>query len=119
MKKTNKPNPLKFFNDNNAAAYKKAGGAMKAYKKSLKKAQEGVEMNIKKDKPWEGPVELTNVYDVEKPSYIKPSSDYSNYGSSLQAKAKDFPQGVPSIAKPYMERSIEKNKKGGSVKRKK
>ena len=28
-KNNNKPNPLKFFNDNRAAAYKKAGGAMK------------------------------------------------------------------------------------------
>jgi hypothetical protein len=39
MKKTNKPNPLKVFNDNKAMAYKKAGGAMSAYKKSLKKYQ--------------------------------------------------------------------------------
>lgn len=119
MKKDSKSNPLKFFNDNRAKAYKQAGGAMNTYKKSLKKAQDGIEMNIKKYEPWEGPVELTNVYDVEKPSYMKPSSDYSNYESSLQAKAKDFPQGVPSITKPYMERLIEKNKKGGSVKRKK
>lgn len=42
MKKTNKPsNPLKFFNDNRAMAYKKAGGAMKDFKKSLPKAQTG------------------------------------------------------------------------------
>ena len=45
MKKANKPNPLKVFNDNKAAAYKKAGGAMSAYKKSLKKAQQGVSFN--------------------------------------------------------------------------
>ena len=38
-KNNNKPNPLKFFNDNRAAAYKKAGGAMTEYKKSLKKFQ--------------------------------------------------------------------------------
>ena len=45
MKKTNKPsNPLKFFNDNKAMAYKKAGGAMKDFKKSLPKAQTG--MNV-------------------------------------------------------------------------
>jgi hypothetical protein len=42
MKKTNKPNPLKVFNDNKAMAYKKAGGAMKAFKKSLPKAQDGI-----------------------------------------------------------------------------
>ena len=35
MKKTNKPNPLKVFNDNNASAYKKAGGAMKEFKKKM------------------------------------------------------------------------------------
>lgn len=39
MKKTNKPNPLKFFNDNKEMAYKKAGGEMATYKKSLKKFQ--------------------------------------------------------------------------------
>ena len=44
MKKTNKPNPLKVFNDNKAMAYKKAGGEMAAFKKSLKKAQDGTEM---------------------------------------------------------------------------
>jgi hypothetical protein len=35
MKKSNKSNPLKFFNDNKAMAYKKAGGEMAAFKKSL------------------------------------------------------------------------------------
>lgn len=41
MKKTNKSNPLKTFNDNKAMAYKKAGGEMKAFKKSLTKANDG------------------------------------------------------------------------------
>ena len=41
-KKTTKPNPLKFFNDNKAMAYKKAGGEMKKFKKSLVKAQNGI-----------------------------------------------------------------------------
>jgi hypothetical protein len=39
MKKNNKVNPLKYFNDNKAMAYKKAGGAMKDFKKSLKRFQ--------------------------------------------------------------------------------
>jgi hypothetical protein len=39
MKKNNKVNPLKYFNDNKAMAYKKAGGAMKDFKKSLKRYQ--------------------------------------------------------------------------------
>jgi hypothetical protein len=53
MKKTNKPNPLKVFNDNKAMAYKKAGGEMAAYKKSLKQFQgEGdSEVNMMIDKP--------------------------------------------------------------------
>ena len=41
MKKTNASNPLKFFNDNKAMAYKKAGGEMAAFKKSLLKANNG------------------------------------------------------------------------------
>jgi hypothetical protein len=41
MKKTNKSNPLKTFNDNKAMAYKKASGTMKTFKKSLVKAQDG------------------------------------------------------------------------------
>ena len=45
MKKTSKPNPLKTFNNNNAMAYKKAGGEMKVFKKSLTKAQIGISVN--------------------------------------------------------------------------
>jgi len=41
MKKTNTSNPLKFFNDNKDKAYKKAGGEMAAFKKSLPKKGEG------------------------------------------------------------------------------
>ena len=41
MKKTDKKNPLKFFNDNKDMAYKKAGGEMAAYKKSLNKLRNG------------------------------------------------------------------------------
>jgi len=42
MKKTNKVNPLTYFNNTKATAIKKAGGEMSAYKKSLKKAQYGI-----------------------------------------------------------------------------
>ena len=44
MKKTTKSNPLKFFNDNKAMAYKKTGSQMSTYKVKLKKAQDGTEM---------------------------------------------------------------------------
>jgi hypothetical protein len=39
MKKNNKVNPLTYFNNNKAMAYKKAGGAMKDFQKSLKRYQ--------------------------------------------------------------------------------
>ena len=41
MKKNNKVNPLTHFNNLKAAAVKKAGKDMSAYKKSLRKAQDG------------------------------------------------------------------------------
>jgi hypothetical protein len=44
MSKDTKVNPLAFFNKNKEQAYKKAGGAMTAFKKSLKKAQDGIQM---------------------------------------------------------------------------
>lgn len=56
MKKTNKSNPLKTFNDNKAMAYKKVGGAMKAFKKSLTKAQNGIEYNSQGDPVKAGPL---------------------------------------------------------------
>ncbi len=42
MKKTSKPNALKLFNDNKANAIKKANATMSTFKKSLPKAQNGV-----------------------------------------------------------------------------
>lgn len=43
MKKNNKVNPLTHFNNLKAAAVKKAGKNMSTYKKSLKKAQDGIQ----------------------------------------------------------------------------
>jgi hypothetical protein len=54
MKKTNKPNPLKFFNDNKAMAYKKAGGQMSQYKKALRKANNGEETGPPNSGPGPG-----------------------------------------------------------------
>jgi hypothetical protein len=45
MKKNKKVNPLTHFNNLKAAAVKKAGKDMSAYKKSLKKAQAGIQTN--------------------------------------------------------------------------
>jgi hypothetical protein len=55
MKKNNKPNPLKFFNDNRAKAYKQAGGQMAQYKKALKKAGNGEETGLGNSGPELGP----------------------------------------------------------------
>ena len=70
MKKTTKPNPLKTFNDNNAMAYKKAGGAMDAFKKSLKKADNGVivDRNTKRNLKKAG---------VSKNEYLQTKNDNS------------------------------------------
>ena len=57
MKKTNKPNPLKVFNDNNAKARMKAGGAMSEYKKYLKKAQDGMSFN----NTYQGPLTESDI----------------------------------------------------------
>lgn len=55
MKKTNKSNPLKFFNDNKAKTYKQAGGQMTQYRKALKKAQDGNETGPTNSGPNSGP----------------------------------------------------------------
>lgn len=41
MKNINKPHPLKVFNDNKAMAYKKAGGEMAKFRKSLPQKGDG------------------------------------------------------------------------------
>jgi hypothetical protein len=76
MKKTvSKPNALKVFNDNKAAAYKKAGGAMKDFKKSLKKAQDGMSFN----NTYSGPLTESDSkrLDKEFPSTAAPKIPYA------------------------------------------
>jgi hypothetical protein len=170
MKKINKVNPLTHFNNLKAAAIKKAGGEMSAYKKSLKKAQTGIQTNgdsedmminkpgstggykkpIKKYYPWESPIELERPVNERRP-WMKPTREYAdpkmdpNYNPNIPATSnfsgpqeskKGFPQGIPVIAKPYMEanglspedfipqalqeRKVDiKQKTGGAVKRNK
>jgi hypothetical protein len=119
MKKTNKPNPLKVFNDNKVAAYKKAGGAMNAYKKSLKKAQDGMPM-------------VFNEYVPPYPGYKHPERITKGYEKTYQgplnkAEQKATDKFVMSPAmQNYMrapqqsEASYEANKqkKGGTIKKK-
>jgi hypothetical protein len=158
LSKDTKVNPLKLFNDNKQQAIKKAGGEMSAYKKSLKKAQDGGS----KDNPYksyvgkpsfpiaQGPLEE---YDVQKLNSKYPGTSapmtYTNdelnkiaktYGSSSSRP----PLAVESDLRKMEEQEIRgndmdmfnsgryegykkmlkndalnKNKKGGSVKRKK
>jgi hypothetical protein len=86
MKKTSKPNPLKTFNNNNAMAYKKAGGEMKAFKKSLTKAQNGISVNSGMD------------------SIAKPGkSMYSSYNTNVDTLDAELAQkAIGSLKKPYM-----------------
>jgi hypothetical protein len=75
MKKNSaKHNPLKFFNDSKAAGYKKANSAMKTFKKSLKKAQDGLPFK----NTYEGPLTESDTkrLDQEFPSTAAPQVPY-------------------------------------------
>lgn len=143
MKKTNKPNPLKTFNDNKAMAYKKAGGEMAAFKKSLRKAEMGMDTGPrKKNEPIQPEAKMATL----PAGRVTPSifnSDNSTFVSgtgTLFEKTKVKPGeskvsakriiNVPAGETLYKEsegdtRSITRGtmnprlKKGGSVKRKK
>jgi len=92
---------LKTFNDNKAMAYKKAGGAMAIYKKSLKKAQDG----------W---MTSTGSYDVSAPtskadamqtlntntSYIGDRNANINYINEKKGEALKNKQFYDSLPKP-------------------
>jgi hypothetical protein len=128
MKKTNKVNPLKFFNDNKAAASKKAGKEMSTYKKSLKKAQYGIAA---------GPLErieskkLDNLYGPNTPMTLSPET--INNRLDLRKLVEDnrredkpnFNRGNWTMAEEALKAGdVNENeikgyqKKGGSVKRK-
>jgi len=93
MKKTNKPsNPLKVFNDNRAMAYKKAGGAMKDFKKSLKKSQDG-------GPAYQGPLpefaaKRINMWNTRYPSPsgkgFHPEGDYAYKAASEKIHPRDY-----------------------------
>ena len=128
MKKTNKENPITFF--------RKANEARQAVvKKSLKKAQDGIEMNddminkagstggykkpLEKYYPWKENVKLKNpenpAYE-KRPSYMEPTREYAdpkmnpNYNSNPPASSNfSGPQALPARM------AAMKQKKGGSV----
>lgn len=80
MSKDTKVNPLVFFNKNKEQAYKKAGGAMTAFKKSLKKAQDGLPFK----NTYEGPLTES---DTKRLDQAFPSTSDSNIQApNLQSK---------------------------------
>jgi hypothetical protein len=149
MKKTNKVNPLKFFNDNKAAASKKAGKEMSAYKKSLKKAQYGgPEDNPYKSyvgKPsWslaEGPLEkedaekLNSKYPGTSAPLVYTNDELNKMAKTYGSSSSRPPLAIESDLRKMDEQEIRANvwdgfnrgrytkwtpkKMGGSVKRKK
>ena len=128
MKKTSKPNPLKFFNDNKAMANKKAGGARDAFKKSLRKAPDGVivdKMPIRPAGKATLPIFNSNndtYYDRRTGILRSPGEPYEGVPTITKKKIMNVPEGQPysDEGKPYDPGTmIPKQKKGGSVKRKK
>jgi hypothetical protein len=136
MKKTTKPNPLKTFNDNKAMAYKKVGGSMKAFKKSLPKGQNGIAVDSGMDSTSKMPAPTgkspgyvkikEGVYakgnpgnDTTSPRPKKPMTPKVNYRDEIQKKYGTGPGGqlTPEDMMKLKARGI--LKKGGTVKRKK
>ena len=146
MKKTTKPNPLKTFNDNNAMAYKKAGGAMDAFKKSLRKADNG---GVKGDPPMIGPktqeqAMMSNIMNSQPPiPYANKPTLNERAGKTMMDSINSRPISVPrrsgqpkGVYEEYKYKPISDSekkfnemkldtlnsqgaKKGGAVKRKK
>jgi hypothetical protein len=88
-----KSNPLKTFNDNKAMAYKKAGSAMKSFKKSLPKAQDGkfTTRNLEQDSWGRYPDNKWYGYDPAKKEWSRESTgkDVTLYGDKN-------PKGLPT-----------------------
>jgi hypothetical protein len=117
MSKDTKVNPLVFFNKNKEQAYKKAGGAMTAFKKSLSKKGEGgrwhapmaLPENPKTQSAVEGPMNTPMIG----PTNNDPTPDLSKELSNRYANMK------PVMGKTPMVNPLNQQKKGGTVKRKK
>lgn len=131
MKKTNKPsNPLKVFNDNRAMAYKKAGGAMKDFKKSLPKAQTGQQTPFQQYMKIPGAVASDTLgRNVDDRSYRPNAPKNSSLTSALMSAwektyGKDYKSDIGSkpaneTLEQYRRRMGKTYKAGGSVKSRK
>jgi hypothetical protein len=130
MKKTNKPNPLKVFNDNKAMAYKKAGGEMAAFKKSLKKAQDGGGSGIGRmaadDAAYDSMMATPATKPTLDPVVAAKLAEASAAAARRSAIQDQIMKAPANVITPTRNTQLEnygtspyKNKKGGSVKRKK
>ena len=126
MSRDTKVNPLKFFNDNKEKAIKKAGGEMDMFKKSLKRADNGIQM---------GPMtEAQSIFANARSSSDDPMS--GGRGPRMYAPSEERNMDVKKLLKSranapivyppiqgayeeYMNVQKTKSKKGGPVKRKK
>lgn len=102
MKKKTTSNPLKTFNDNKAKAYMKAGGAMKAFKKSLPKAQLGqqteYDRNIKRS--IDADKELQYVTNLPSQTYSDQKVWNKVYGQS-PARLFEYAPNYLGVRSPY------------------
>jgi hypothetical protein len=122
MKKKTTSNPLKTFNDNKAKAYMKAGGAMKAFKKSLPKAQLGQgnvndvnyydqnKVNAKRVQMMDS-ISLPNQYTVDsgRMQFVVPKPKFKPVNVSGPGS------GMGSMYMDEMQNQIPQQKKGGVV----
>jgi hypothetical protein len=119
MKENNKVNPLKYFNDNKAAAVKKVGGAMKDFKKSLKRFQGDVTGSQVVTPPTNTPrPRLSDVsafaVDLNQNMEMRDKGVMNRGDRSAKAASMNSGLGTGRMA----ESIAGYNKKGGSVKRK-
>jgi len=86
MSRDTKVNPLKVFNDNKEKAYKKAGGEMSKYKKSLTKAQPGIQVGPQNNY-WYNSTEKRAMSDAQD-RYTASRQRSSNYDEDAQREYK-------------------------------
>jgi hypothetical protein len=111
MKKTNKSNPLKTFNDNKAMAYKKAGGEMAAYKKSLIKANDGKIVGPQTEQQAKMSAMMNYQPPIPQANLPSPYADIPRAASIQGSTARSIADSMAKVPGTF--------KNGGSTKRKK
>jgi len=125
MSKDTKVNPLVFFNKNKTEAYKKAGGEMAKFRKSLPQKGDGgrwhapmvLPENTKTQSPIEGPINNPANNNIQNVPNAASSARKANLQSVPSAGSSNVPNAADKI-KVGMQ-NTPRQKKGGSVRRKK